>query len=127
MRHMLISWAFDSHTTAHNYDRYRQLSSVCFCLTWCALGCRLSDVGSALSECSSLAELRVSHNALASLPQDLSRNPRLKIIEAGGNQIANFQQIQVSVPCNFGTFVSRLVSPKLYLCNVTICCIVSTP
>ena len=57
---------------------------------------RLQQLGSALSECSSLAELRVSHNALQSLPQELSRNKRLKIIEAGANQIDNFKEVQVS-------------------------------
>ena len=65
------------------------------------LGCRLSEVGSALSECSSLAELRISHNALTSLPQDLIKNSRLKIIEVGANQIADFQQVQVTSLCNF--------------------------
>ena len=60
------------------------------------LVCRLQQLGSALSECSSLAELRVSHNALQSLPQELSRNKRLKIIEAGANQIDNFEDVQVS-------------------------------
>jgi hypothetical protein len=60
------------------------------------LVCRLQQLGSALSECSSLAELRVSHNALQSLPQELSRNKRLKIIEAGANQIDNFEEVQVS-------------------------------
>lgn len=58
---------------------------------------RLQQLGSALSECSSLAELRVSHNALQSLPQELSRNKRLKIIEAGANQIDNFEEVQVSI------------------------------
>ena len=57
---------------------------------------RMSQLGSALSNCSSLAELRVSHNALRGLPIDLSRNLRLKIIEAGANQIADFQQVQVN-------------------------------
>lgn len=82
--------------------------------------CRLSDVGSALSECSSLTELRVSHNTLASLPQDLSRNPRLKIIEAGGNQIANFQQIQVSVPLQLRHICVKGDAIKKMLCDITI-------
>ena len=57
---------------------------------------RLQQLGSALNECSSLAELQVSHNALQSLPQELSRNKLLKIIEAGANQINNFEKVQVS-------------------------------
>lgn len=77
---------------------------------------KLSDVGSALAECSSLAELRVSHNALTSLPQDLRRNARLKIIEAGGNQIAEFQQVQV---------LSQL--PSLHQLNLRGCPIADTP
>ena len=79
------------------------------------LGHRLSDVGSALSECTSLAELRVSHNTLASLPQDLSSNPRLKIIEAAANQIAKFQDIQVSFPYNFVTSFSVMMLTILNL------------
>ena len=57
--------------------------------------CRLQQLGLGLSECSSLAELRVSHNSLQSLPQALSSNKRLKIIEAGANQIDDFDDIQV--------------------------------
>ena len=57
--------------------------------------CRLRELGSALAECSSLAELRMRQDALQKLPQELSSNKRLKIIEAGANEIAAFQQVQV--------------------------------
>ena len=57
--------------------------------------CRLKHLGTALSECQSLAELRVSNNALQSLPAELSSNKRLKIIEAGSNNIMDITQVQV--------------------------------
>ena len=57
---------------------------------------RLKQLGSALSEASSLAELRVSYNELSSLPQELARNVRLKIVEVGNNPISAFPDIKVS-------------------------------
>ena len=74
-------------------DHYRNLSSH---LSPAVSVHRLKQLGSALSEASSLAELRVSYNELSSLPQELARNVRLKIVEVGNNPISAFTEIQVS-------------------------------
>ena len=57
--------------------------------------CRLKHLGTALRECQSLAELRVSNNALQSLPAELSSNKRLKIVEAGSNNVMDIKEVQV--------------------------------
>ena len=57
--------------------------------------CRLKQLGTALSEASSLAELRASYNQLTGLPRSLAKNVRLKIVEVGNNPISDFDDIKV--------------------------------
>jgi len=45
--------------------------------------------------CEALQELRLNHNQLTSLPEELASNSRLKILDVGGNAIASFDDIQV--------------------------------
>lgn len=45
--------------------------------------------------CPLLKELRLSHNKLPALPAELAANERLRILEAGGNPITSFSDIQV--------------------------------
>ena len=48
------------------------------------------------ADCSSLAELRVGHNDLAGLPQELSSNTRLRMLDAGSNRISSETAVMVS-------------------------------
>ena len=48
------------------------------------------------ADCNSLAELRVSHNELVGLPQELSSNTRLRMLDAGSNRIPNETAVMVS-------------------------------
>ena len=67
--------------------------------------CRLKQLSTALSEASSLAELRASYNQLTGLPQCLAKNVRLKIVEVGNNPISDFNDIKVgSIIVSFVNF-----------------------
>ena len=48
-----------------------------------------------LKGCASLAELRLGHNDLTTLPAALSSCSRLKILDLGSNRIADIQSTQV--------------------------------
>lgn len=55
----------------------------------------LAELGGALKGCAQLQELRLNHNRLRCLPPELASNTRLRILDAGGNPIASFEDIQV--------------------------------
>lgn len=55
----------------------------------------ISEIGSALRRLTLLQELRLNHCQLRTLPNELSNNPSLRILEAGGNAIAEFSDIAV--------------------------------
>jgi len=61
----------------------------------------LSDLGSALKNCTRLQELRLNHCHLTHLPSCLEANSKLRIIEVGGNQISTHNEISVlkTLPC----------------------------
>ncbi len=48
------------------------------------------------ADCSSLAELRVRHNELEGLPQELSSNTRLRMLDAGANRMSSENAVMVS-------------------------------
>lgn len=47
--------------------------------------------------CTQLEELRLNHNQLGVLPEELSSLWRLRILDVGGNRIARLEDVQVGV------------------------------
>ena len=47
----------------------------------------------------SLAELRLGHNDIPTLPAALSACIRLKIVDLGSNRVANLDDVKVGLPC----------------------------
>ncbi|OAE22671.1 hypothetical protein AXG93_2675s1040 [Marchantia polymorpha subsp. ruderalis] len=52
-------------------------------------------IGSALKRCATIEELRLAHNQLSSLPQELERNGRLTILDLGTNYFKSWSDLQV--------------------------------
>ena len=50
-----------------------------------------------LDGCSALAELRLGHNELTSLPLELGACTRLKILDLGANRIRSLEDIKVGI------------------------------
>eukprot|EP00241_Pyramimonas_parkeae_P005423 CAMPEP_0114259696 /NCGR_PEP_ID=MMETSP0058-20121206/20037_1 /TAXON_ID=36894 /ORGANISM="Pyramimonas parkeae, CCMP726" /LENGTH=356 /DNA_ID=CAMNT_0001374773 /DNA_START=28 /DNA_END=1098 /DNA_ORIENTATION=- len=55
---------------------------------------KLRVLGPALKKCYSLTELRLSHNRIKSLPEELLHNPRLRILDAGGNLFSSWKDVE---------------------------------
>ena len=55
----------------------------------------LPELGAALRGCTALQELRLNHCALSTLPAELAHNPGLRILDAGGNRIADLAALRV--------------------------------
>lgn len=57
--------------------------------------CRLQTIGSSLTSCTELKELRLAHNEIKILPVELSHNSKLQNLDVGNNLISKWSDLKV--------------------------------
>lgn len=57
--------------------------------------CQIQEIGSSIASCVELKEARFAHNEITTLPNELSQNARLQVLDLGKNAISSWSDLRV--------------------------------